>query len=72
MNNPYEEEQELIIGRILGTVGKLNESMELLNDAVAKTNDQMQQTTEVSELWHAYMRNVQWNLTTHKTLHPPV
>ncbi|GAA5840155.1 hypothetical protein JCM9279_002295 [Rhodotorula babjevae] len=72
MNNPYEEEQEVIIGRILGTVGKLNESMELLNDAVARTNTQMQQTTEVSELWNAYMRNVQWNLTSQKTLHPPV
>ena len=32
----------------------------------------MQQTTEVAELWNAYMRNVQWNLTSQKTLHPPV
>ncbi|BGP40237.1 hypothetical protein JCM10450v2_004217 [Rhodotorula kratochvilovae] len=72
MNNPYEEEQEVIIARILGTVGKLNESMELLNQEVAQVNAFNAQTSEVAELWASYMRNVQWNLQSQKTLHPPV
>lgn len=29
-------------------------------------------TSEVAELWASYMRNVQWNLQSQKTLHPPV
>ncbi|TNY22139.1 DASH complex subunit dad4 [Rhodotorula diobovata] len=72
MNNPYEEEQEVIIARILGTVGKLNESMQLLNDQVAQVNAFNLSTSEVAELWASYMRNVQWNLQSQKTLHPPV
>ncbi|GAA5822216.1 hypothetical protein JCM3770_005854 [Rhodotorula araucariae] len=72
MNNPYEEEQELIIARILGTVGKLNESMELLNQQVAHVNAFNAQTSEVAELWASYMRNVQWNLQSQQTLRPPV
>lgn len=29
-------------------------------------------TAEIVELWTTYMRNVQWNLQSQKTLHPPV
>lgn len=35
MDNPYEEEQQKILGRIVGTLEKLNESMLALNHAVA-------------------------------------
>lgn len=35
MDNPYEAEQSKILGRIVGTLEKLNESMLALNHAVA-------------------------------------
>ncbi|GAA5886133.1 hypothetical protein JCM6882_004276 [Rhodosporidiobolus microsporus] len=72
MNNPYEEEQEAILSRILGTVEKLNESMLELNRSIEQVNAYNSSTAEVVELWTSYMRNVQWNLQSQKALHPPV
>ncbi|BGP16433.1 hypothetical protein JCM10213_004011 [Rhodosporidiobolus nylandii] len=72
MNNPYEEEQQAILSRIIGTVGKLNEGMVELNKAIEEVNAYNASTAEVVELWTSYMRNVQWNLQSQKSLHPPV
>ncbi|BGO91583.1 hypothetical protein NBRC10512_008029 [Rhodotorula toruloides] len=72
MNNPYEEEQQVVISRILGTVEKLNESMLELNRSIEQVNAYNASTAEIVELWTSYMRNVQWNLQSQKTLHPPV
>ncbi|GAA6038183.1 hypothetical protein JCM8097_005782 [Rhodosporidiobolus ruineniae] len=72
MNNPYEEQQEAVLSRILGTVDKLNESMLELNKEIQNVNGYNASTAEVVELWTSYMRNVQWNLQSQKALHPPV
>ncbi|BGP55637.1 hypothetical protein JCM8202_004898 [Rhodotorula sphaerocarpa] len=72
MNNPYEEEQVVIISRILGRVEKMNESMLELNRSIEQVNNYNASTAEVVELWSTYMRNVTWNLTAQNELHPPV
>ncbi|GAA5850549.1 hypothetical protein JCM8547_001910 [Rhodosporidiobolus lusitaniae] len=72
MNNPYEEEQQAVLSRILGNVDKLNESMLELNRAIERVNAKNASTAEIVELWTSYMRNVQWNLQSQKALHPPV
>ncbi|POY74565.1 hypothetical protein BMF94_2326 [Rhodotorula taiwanensis] len=72
MNNPYEEEQVVIISRILGRVEKMNESMLELNRSVEQVNNYNVSIAEVVELWSTYMRNVSWNLQAQNELHPPV
>lgn len=41
MESPYEAEQERMLGRIVGTLEKLNESMLALNHAVAVRSVQL-------------------------------
>ncbi|GAA5965379.1 hypothetical protein JCM3765_004877 [Sporobolomyces pararoseus] len=70
--NPYEEEQQVIISRILGTVEKLNESMLEANRAIEQVNAYNASTSEITELWVSYMRNVQWNLQSTKQMQDPM
>ncbi|GAA5986051.1 hypothetical protein JCM5350_005513 [Sporobolomyces pararoseus] len=70
--NPYEEEQQVIISRILGTVEKLNESMLEANRAIEQVNAYNASTSEITELWVSYMRNVQWNLQSTKQMQEPM
>ncbi|GAA6059050.1 hypothetical protein JCM10212_001275 [Sporobolomyces blumeae] len=70
--NPYEEEQQVVISRILGTVEKLNESMLEANRSIEQVNAYNASTSEIVELWVSYMRNVQWNLQSMQQLHEPI
>ncbi|GAA5940898.1 Dad4p [Sporobolomyces koalae] len=70
--NPYEEEQQVVISRILGTVEKLNESMLEANRAIEQVNAYNASTSEIVELWVSYMRNVQWNLQSTQQMQEPM
>ncbi|TKA56901.1 hypothetical protein B0A53_01302 [Rhodotorula sp. CCFEE 5036] len=72
MDDPYQEEQEIILSRIIGRVEKINESMLELNRSIEQVNGYNASVAEVTELWSTYMRNVTWNLKNQNELHPPV
>ncbi|GAA5959375.1 hypothetical protein JCM8115_000092 [Rhodotorula mucilaginosa] len=72
MDDPYQEEQEIILSRIIGRVEKINESMLELNRSIEQVNGYNASIAEVTELWSTYMRNVTWNLKNQNELHPPV
>ncbi|GAA6016678.1 hypothetical protein JCM11491_000204 [Sporobolomyces phaffii] len=57
---------------ILGTVEKLNESMLEANRAIEQVNAYNASTSEVTELWTSYMRNVAWNLQSTQTMQDPL
>lgn len=58
----YEEEEVLILNRIIGNVEKMNESMLELNRAIQQINIYNSNIAEVVELWSTYSRNVRYNL----------
>ncbi|KAM0791515.1 hypothetical protein ACM66B_005966 [Microbotryomycetes sp. NB124-2] len=72
MDNPYEQEQQKILGRIVTTLEKLNESILALNHAVAETNVYNSTSSEIVELWTTYTRNVKFNLQLSNQDHEPV
>ncbi|GAA5983428.1 hypothetical protein JCM10908_000283 [Rhodotorula pacifica] len=72
MDDPYQQEQEVILSRIIGRVEKINESMLELNRSIEQVNGYNASIAEVTELWSTYMRNVTWNLKSQNELHPPV
>ncbi|KDE08945.1 hypothetical protein MVLG_01035 [Microbotryum lychnidis-dioicae p1A1 Lamole] len=71
MENPYEEQQQATIARILSTVAKLNESMIHLNSAISETNTYNVKVTETVELWTSLQRGTRHNLESTGELHEP-
>jgi len=71
MQNPYEEQQTVLLGRIIGNVEKLNEAMLELNRALAEINAHNSNITVVTDMWTHYTRNVLFNLESTESLRPP-
>ncbi|SCV71985.1 BQ2448_4679 [Microbotryum intermedium] len=83
MENPYEEQQQATIARILSTVAKLNESMLHLNRSISANNPDLalpkQETntynvkvSETVELWTSLQRGTRHNLESTGGMHEAV
>ncbi|KAK9896292.1 hypothetical protein P389DRAFT_196391 [Cystobasidium minutum MCA 4210] len=72
LQNPYEERQNAVLGRILVNVDKLNEALLELTKSLGEINAHNQQTVESAQQWQFYTRNVRLNLSNEGKLEEPV
>ncbi|GAA94277.1 uncharacterized protein L969DRAFT_20408 [Mixia osmundae IAM 14324] len=71
LDNPYEEQQTILLGRVIGNVEKLNDAMIELCTSLAEINTYNSNITALSDMWSHYQRNVEFNLRTTGTLEEP-
>ncbi|KAF9973008.1 hypothetical protein BGZ73_003785 [Actinomortierella ambigua] len=69
--NPHQEQQAALLNRIAHNVDKLNESLEQVNAKLESVNEKNQPTVVLSQVWHTFTKNVQFNLEGLGGLQPP-
>ncbi|RKP12893.1 hypothetical protein BJ684DRAFT_10848 [Piptocephalis cylindrospora] len=71
MENPHDEQQMVLIRRVIHNVRKLNEVMEELNGRLADINESNREIATVSSIWSNYSRNALFHLETTGALADP-
>ncbi|CAI2177947.1 5401_t:CDS:2 [Funneliformis geosporum] len=62
MENPHEEQQRMLLVRIVKNVEKLNDVLEDMNSRIQEINEYNRDIVILSQFWSNYNRNVTFNL----------
>ncbi|KAL1918855.1 uncharacterized protein VTP21DRAFT_2877 [Calcarisporiella thermophila] len=57
MENPYEEQQNAILTRIVANVEKLNDVLDELNEQLEEMNGRNQDIAVVTQMWASYSKS---------------
>ncbi|RIA94960.1 DASH complex subunit Dad4 [Glomus cerebriforme] len=71
MENPHEEQQRMLLGRIVNNVKKLNDVLEDMNSRIQEINEYNRDVVILSQFWSNYNRNVTFNLENMQKLADP-
>ncbi|CAB4392422.1 uncharacterized protein OCT59_019804 [Rhizophagus irregularis] len=71
IGNPHEEQQRMLLGRIVNNVKKLNDALEDMNNRIQEINEYNQDVVVLSKFWSNYNRNVTYNLENIQKLADP-
>ncbi|KAL2890163.1 DASH complex subunit dad4 [Ceratocystis lukuohia] len=71
MESPHEHQQNLLLGRIITNVEKLNEAVMVMNKALQDINVQNMNVELVAQMFKNYQSNVLFHLEETNTLKPP-
>ncbi|EPY53558.1 DASH complex subunit Dad4 [Schizosaccharomyces cryophilus OY26] len=72
MNNPMEEQQSALLGRIVNNVEKLNDNVCRLNQALQNINMSNMNVELISQMWANYARNAKFHLEETGSLKNPI
>ncbi|RHZ64112.1 hypothetical protein Glove_326g187 [Diversispora epigaea] len=72
MENPHEEQQKMLLGRIVSNVKKLNEVLEDMNSRIQEINEYNRDIVILSQFWSNYSRNATFNLESMQKLMEPM
>ncbi|KAI8374413.1 DASH complex subunit dad4 [Radiomyces spectabilis] len=67
MENPHEQQQNALLGRIVLNVTKLNNSVNELNERLEELSKSNNDITTIAQMWAAYSASVQIHLETTKS-----
>ncbi|CAG8544270.1 13555_t:CDS:2 [Funneliformis caledonium] len=62
MENPHEEQQRMLLSRIVKNVEKLNDVLEDMNNRIQEINEYNRDIVILSQFWSNYNRSVTFNL----------
>ncbi|ORZ03445.1 DASH complex subunit Dad4-domain-containing protein [Syncephalastrum racemosum] len=54
MENPHEEQQAVLIGRIAANVAQLNETVKRLNEKLQLVNKENEDVAQIAHMWASY------------------
>ncbi|KAL1635340.1 DASH complex subunit dad4 [Neofusicoccum ribis] len=72
MESPHEHQQNLLLGRIITNVEKLNEAVMVLNKNLQEINIQNMNVELVAQMFKNYQSNVLFHLEATDSLKDPV
>ncbi|KAL1930006.1 hypothetical protein VTP01DRAFT_1160 [Rhizomucor pusillus] len=71
MENPHEQQQNALLGRIVSNVSKLNEAVIELNDRLEELNKNNNDIVQIARMWSSYNASSQIHLESTKSLSDP-
>ncbi|KAI5286161.1 DASH complex subunit dad4 [Ascosphaera acerosa] len=71
MESPHEQQQSLLLSRIVSNVEKLNEAVAVLNGSLQEINVENMNIELVAQMFRNYQSNVLFHLEATDELHEP-
>ncbi|KAI8980868.1 DASH complex subunit Dad4 [Pilobolus umbonatus] len=66
MENPHEQQQNVLLCRIVANVSKLNDSISSLNQKMKTINRDNEDTVGIAHMWAAYNDSVRIHIENNK------
>ncbi|KIW44105.1 uncharacterized protein PV06_05139 [Exophiala oligosperma] len=72
MESPHEQQQSLLLSRIITNIEKLNEAVAMMNRNLQEVNVQNMNVELVAQMFKNYQSNVLFHLEATETLKDPI